>query len=43
MQVNGQFHVPTALRPETHTIHHGGLLGPRAGLEDLEERKISIP
>ena len=43
MPVNGQLHVPAALHPDNNTVHHAGLVGPTAGLDDLEERKISRP
>jgi len=43
MQVNGQFNVPAASCPEKSPGNHGRLVGPRACLDDLEERKISCP
>jgi hypothetical protein len=36
--MNGQHHAPAALPPGTHWI--GGWVGPRAGLEDVEKRKL---
>jgi hypothetical protein len=42
MEVSGQLHAPTALPPErargTHWV--GGLVGPRAGLDDVEKGKF---
>jgi hypothetical protein len=34
--MSGQFHAPAALSP----VPIGGLVGPRAGLDDVEKRKI---
>jgi hypothetical protein len=46
MKVNGQLHAPAALPPrETApgTRWIGGLVGPRAGLDVVMERKIPSP
>jgi hypothetical protein len=42
MEVSGQPHASAALTPGTHWI--GGLVGPRAGLDDVEKRKfLTLP
>jgi hypothetical protein len=45
MRVSGQLHAPAALlrekAPDTHWI--GGSVGPRAGMDVMEERKVLIP
>jgi hypothetical protein len=40
MELGGQLHVPPTLSPGTHWI--GGWMGPRAGLDDMENRKFLI-
>jgi hypothetical protein len=45
MEVSGQYHAPAALPPaENPGTHWGeGCVGLRARLDDLEERKASLP
>jgi hypothetical protein len=40
MEVSGQLHAPTALPPRKESPE--GWVGPRAGLDDVEERKFLI-
>jgi hypothetical protein len=43
MEVSGQLHAPVALPPgrgASGTLWLGGWVGPRTGLDDLEERKF---
>jgi hypothetical protein len=42
MEVNGQLHAPIALLPRKQPHCIGGWMGPRAGLDAMEKRKICL-
>jgi hypothetical protein len=43
--MSGQLHAPAALAPGKSPVTHfiGGWVDPRAGLDDMEKRKLELP